>query len=393
VAVDLGYRMFDGDNHLYEGADAFTRHLPPRHRHEFTWITDERGRRHVVLHGKLWPYILNPTFDPIGAPGCLEEMYRRQKSKAELSPASFLEPLSARPEYMDPVARLARMDEQGIGAAFVFPTMASGVEEACRDDVDVTYALVDAFNQWLLEDWGFDHPRLLVAPVVTLADPVRAAAQVEFAAEHGARVVMMRCAPAPTVDGPRAPGLPVFDGVWARLAEAGLVVGCHAGDTGYHRYTGDWTGQYDMNPYAPEVAMSDWVFIEGKAPADFMTSLVNHGAFQRHPGLRVISVEQGGHWVAPLLHQMRKWHAHYPESFPGDPVETFHEHVWVSPFWEDDIEALARVVPLDHIVAGSDWPHPEGLADPTDYVKGLQGFSPADQRRILRDNGHALAGV
>ena len=49
----------------------------------------------------------------------------------------------------------------------------------------------------------------------------------------------------------------------------------------------------------------------------------------------------------------------------------FNENVWISPFWEDDIDELARVMPVDHIIAGSDWPHPEGLADPTDFVKGL----------------------
>ena len=393
MAVELGYLMFDGDNHLYEGADAFTRHLPACHRHEFRWVTDERGRRHVVLHGKFWPYILNPTYDPIGTPGCLEDMYRRQKSKSELVDATFLEPLSSRPEYMNPQARLRRLDEQGIGATFMFPTMASGVEEACRDDADASYALLDGLNQYLLEEWGFDDPRMLVTPVVTLADPVRAARQVDFAAEHGARAVMIRCAPAPTAEGARSPGLPLFDGVWGRIAEAGLVVGCHAGDTGYHRYTGDWTGHYEMNPYTPDVEMSDWVFIEGKAPADFMTAMVVHGAFVRHPKLRVMSVEQGAHWVAPLLHQMKKWHSHYPQSFPGDPVATFAEHVWISPFWEDDLSALARVMPLDHIIAGSDWPHPEGLASPTDFVHGLQEFSAADQRRVMRDNGYALAGV
>jgi predicted TIM-barrel fold metal-dependent hydrolase len=48
---------------------------------------------------------------------------------------------------------------------------------------------------------------------------------------------------------------------------------------------------------------------------------------------------------------------------------------------------LAKVMPVDHIIAGSDWPHPEGLADPTDFVKGLSSFSDVDQRKIMRENG------
>ena len=44
-------------------------------------------------------------------------------------------------------------------------------------------------------------------------------------------------------------------------------------------------------------------------------------------------------------------------------------------------------------MAGSDWPHPEGLASPTDFVHGLSEFSASDQRRIMRDNGYALTGL
>jgi predicted TIM-barrel fold metal-dependent hydrolase len=391
---EFDYLIFDGDNHLYEGTDAFTRYLPAEHRDEFFWVTDDRGRRHVVVHGRFWPYILNPTFDPIGTPGCMEAMYRRQKTKAALeASATFLEPLANRPEYMDPVARLARLDEQGIGGCFLYPTMASGIEEVCRDDIDVTYALLDGLNRYLLDVWGFDNPRMLVTPVISLADPERAVAQLRFALNHGARAVMMRCAPAPTASGPRSPGLELFDPFWGLAAEAGMVIACHAGDTGYHRYTGDWTGRYEMKPYAAKVSMSDWVFIEGRAPADFVTALIAHGAFHRHPALRVVVVENGAHWVGPLIKQIGKWSAHYPESFPGDPLACFERNVWISPFWEDDIAALASLIPLEHIVAGSDWPHPEGLAHPRDFVKGLQDFGVGDQRKIMRDNGYALAGL
>ena len=64
---------------------------------------------------------------------------------------------------------------------------------------------------------------------------------------------------------------------------------------------------------------------------------------------------------------------------------------WLSYFlserlWEDDIKGLSEHVRVDHILAGSDFPHAEGILEPTDYAKGLQDFSDADQRKILRDN-------
>nr|NIR41835.1 amidohydrolase [Actinomycetota bacterium]NIS36926.1 amidohydrolase [Actinomycetota bacterium]NIT95641.1 amidohydrolase [Actinomycetota bacterium]NIU19331.1 amidohydrolase [Actinomycetota bacterium]NIU71405.1 amidohydrolase [Actinomycetota bacterium] len=35
---------------------------------------------------------------------------------------------------------------------------------------------------------------------------------------------------------------------------------------------------------------------------------------------------------------------------------------------------------------GSDFPHAEGLPEPTDYVKDIAGFSPAEVRQVMREN-------
>ena len=45
----------------------------------------------------------------------------------------------------------------------------------------------------------------------------------------------------------------------------------------------------------------------------------------------------------------------------------------------------------DRVIFGSDWPHPEGLADPADFVDDLAGLAADQQRMIMRDNLRALA--
>ena len=42
--------------------------------------------------------------------------------------------------------------------------------------------------------------------------------------------------------GPRSPALPEFDPFWKRAAEAGVLVGMHASDSGYQRYANEWEG-------------------------------------------------------------------------------------------------------------------------------------------------------
>jgi predicted TIM-barrel fold metal-dependent hydrolase len=79
-----------------------------------------------------------------------------------------------------------------------------------------------------------------------------------------------------------------------------------------------------------------------------------------------------------------------PRIFVEDPVDTVRRHLWVCPFWEEDITALAVLISSERVLFGSDWPHPEGVAEPAAFVKYLDGFSAADVRRIMRDNGADL---
>jgi predicted TIM-barrel fold metal-dependent hydrolase len=38
------------------------------------------------------------------------------------------------------------------------------------------------------------------------------------------------------------------------------------------------------------------------------------------------------------------------------------------------------------VLNGSDYPHPEGLAEPLEFAEELEGLPPADVKRIMRDN-------
>ena len=78
--------------------------------------------------------------------------------------------------------------------------------------------------------------------------------------------------------------------------------------------------------------------------------------FERFPALRMASVENGAGWVPDLLHRLGDAANRAPRYFRDDPVASFLEHVWMTPFWEDDVEALSASVPIQHLLMGSDWP-------------------------------------
>jgi len=121
-----------------------------------------------------------------------------------------------------------------------------------------------------------------------------------------------------------------------------------------------------------------------------MTAMVVHGALPRHPNLKLACVENGANWVGHLLSSFADVYRKMPHEFLEDPLVTFRRNVYVNPFWEDDMRQLIDLVGADHILFGSDFPHPEGLAEPLSYVGELSGISDTDVRKIMGGN---LAGL
>jgi predicted TIM-barrel fold metal-dependent hydrolase len=75
-----------------------------------------------------------------------------------------------------------------------------------------------------------------------------------------------------------------------------------------------------------------------------------------------------------------------PKDFERHPIETFRQHVWVSPFYEEPVDELAQWIGVSQVLFGSDYPHPEGLGDPLDFLRELTAFDAADQQRIMSTN-------
>ena len=68
-----------------------------------------------------------------------------------------------------------------------------------------------------------------------------------------------------------------------------------------------------------------------------------------------------------------------PGYFHDDPVESFREHVWINPFWEDDVTQTVELMGADRVIFGSDWPHIEGMPEPLDYLPELKSFDDAER--------------
>jgi predicted TIM-barrel fold metal-dependent hydrolase len=387
----LDIPVFDADNHLYETQDALTKFLPERYRGAIDYV-DVRGRTKIVVRGCISEYIPNPTFEVVARPGAQEEYFRHGNPEGKSRREIFGEPMRSIPAFREPAPRVALMDEQGIDRALMFPTLASLIEERLRDDVELAHAAIHALNQWMHETWTFNYEdRIFAVPVITLPIVERAIEELEWVAERGARAVLIRPAPVPGYRGPRSFGLPEFDPFWRKAVEADVLVAMHSSDSGYERYTNEWMGSNtEMLPFQPQAfrMLAQWRPIE-----DAVSAVICHGALSRFPRLKVAVIENGSSWVEPLLRNLADVYKKMPQDFLEDPIEVFRRSIHISPFWEEDLGALAGLIGDERVLFGSDYPHPEGLAEPATYVHQLAGVADATVRMIMGGNLARLMNV
>ncbi len=381
---ELGYLPFDADNHYYEAPDAFTRHVDEKMQPRVVQWVDMGGRKHHLVGGKLARAVTNPTWNPIAKPGALRDYFRGNPEGG--NPLEMLTDREPLPDcYVNRAARIETMDSQGLHAVWLFPTLGVLYEELLKHDVDAVVAMMMGFNRWLHDDWGYDYRgRIFAAPYIALGDAGSAGAEIDRVLDLGARVLVMRPAAVVTRTGVRSPFDPMFDPVWQRIHDAGVTVVIHASDSGYSSqgYADDrFTTGLDAG-FGPSLR----AFAIERAAQDWLIQSVFEKIYDRFPNLRVASVENGSDFLAPTFRKLDQTARKNYWWFDDHPVDTFKEHVWVNPFWEDDVVEVVELMGADHVVFGSDWPHIEGMPAPLDYLVELESFSGTDRRKIMLDN-------
>ncbi len=280
---------------------------------------------------------------------------------------------------------LATLDTQGLAGCLLFPTLGMIYEEPLTHDPVAVCHLFRAFNRWLVEDWGCNyHDRIFSAPYLTLADPAWAVEELTWALDQGARLVVMRPAAPTTAFGRRSPFDGLFDGFWRVANDAGITVVVHAADSGIssNGFAEDGFAATFTGGWKPSIKS----FAIEQAIRDYLLSLLFENHFERFPNLRIASVENGAQFLPDLLAKLRSTADKMPGYWRNDPVDTLRDHVWINPFWEDDVNVVAQCMGTDRVIFGSDWPHVEALPEPLDYVRELKEFDTDERRRILFDN-------
>jgi uncharacterized protein len=379
-------RVVDADTHLTEVHDLWTKRAPKEYEDRVPRVEKVNGRDTWVLEGHaLGPARGGGTIDPQGNK---HPFYESQIvwNIDEVHPAAW-----------DPKRRLALMDECGVYAQVLYPSdIGIGGQRLANATVDpkLRTLCVEIFNDAAAELQATSGNRLLPMPALPAWSVEESVREVQRIAGLGLRGVNMMPDPQDT----GAPDLAdrAWDPLWEVCADLGMPLHYHIGSSltsmdFYGKYF--WPGQHEYVKPAIGGAM---LFLGN---ARFVINSIYAGIFQRHPKLKMVSVESGAGWVPFLLEAMdyELW-----ENAPTQarelermPSEYFRDH-WYATLWFErnhgDLQRLIDVVGEDNVLFETDFPHPTCLyPDPLGSVeKAMSTLRPETRRKVLGENAAKL---
>ena len=350
----------DGDGHVLEPPDLWTRYLEPAWRERAVTVrADEAGLEFLEIDGRVSKIVRGGM--PAGL-GAMDRVADHVHERAQSTGLKYVDeaPLGA----MDPAERIERLDMENLERAFLYPTLTLFWIAEC-DDEAYTQAHLRAYNRWIVDFCADSGGRLLPVAQLSLGDPEAAERELLRAAEAGVAGVFV-----PPFQWTRRPlGDPAHHRVFAAAQDCGLTLGIHPS------LEPKWTapgrfGEYTSGRYAFFLNVTS-----ADAVRHAFTSLFQYGVPEEFPKLRVAVLESGAGWIGYWLDRMDTVYAS-PQGvtarqvLPEKPSVYFRRQCWIS--GDPDETALADIVTrvgADRFFWASDFPHPD---HPPDYVPELE---------------------
>jgi len=282
----------------------------------------------------------------------------------------------------EPHARLRHMDEQGIDAAVLFPSLGLAWETEV-DDTELAAAYARAYNNWILDFASVDPRRLIPMALITLKDIDEAVKEVKRVAKLGAKGAFMRAAPINQVPWwDRG-----YDPFWAVLEETGLPIGIHVAVNEY--FLGhQWKLAESVMSVTSALHFYRQTCIQFDVQAAFASLCL--GVFDRFPKLKVLLLETGCGWIAHFLERLDAKYKFlgWKTDMKQKPSEYFRRQCWIS-FDPDEttIPAMVERCGPERFLWASDFPHFDASPEPVKETKEAVASLPASiQQKILGDN-------
>jgi predicted TIM-barrel fold metal-dependent hydrolase len=325
------------DDHVVEPPNVFEGRLPAKYVDLAPkFVTRDDGSNAWVYEGN---EITNVALNAVAG---------RPKEEYGLEPTSFTE---LRAGTYDIDERVKDMDANGVLGSLCFPSFPQfcGQLFARTKDKDVALAMVQAYNDWHIDEWCGTHPgRFIPCPLPAIWDPEVLAAEVRRCAAKGAHAVTFSENPS-KLDWPSLHS-DHWDPFWTACSDEQVVVCMHIGSSSSITIT------------SPDAPIDCMITLPPINIVQAATDLVWSPVLRKFPQLTFALSEGGIGWIPYFMeridYQYRQHHLWTGQDF-GDrlPSEVFAERV-LTCFIDDRFGvANRRFLEMDNVMWECDYPH------------------------------------
>ena len=386
-ALAEGVLVVDADTHMTERHDLFTSRAPAAYKDRVprvvkgtdgrpTWVVEggtevgfAGGGAVIDRDGNKFPF--------------LESMTQWDLERAHVAAHDWK-------------ARLEVMDDSGVHAQVIYPNTIglAGQDLQSMQDPKLRLLCIEIYNDAAAEVQDASGNRLLPMPLLPAWDVDACVREAQRIAGLGSRGVNMTSDPQ-DLGGPDLAST-AWDPLWDVCEDLHLPVHFHIGAslTAMNFY-----GQYfweSQDEYVKPAIGGTMLFINN---ARVLVNTLMSGMFDRHPRLKMVSVESGVGWVPFILETVDyEMEENAPEQYGRlgrKPSEYFKDH-WYTTFWFEksrgDLQGLFDAVGEDNVLFETDFPHPTCLYPrPLELIsEQLAGLRPGTRRKLLGGNAGAL---
>lgn len=208
--------------------------------------------------------------------------------------------------------RLKAMDSDGVDCSVLYPSVGGLAGEIFGklDDSDLELACVQAYNDWLIDEWASVSPRFVPQCIVPIWPMERTVAEIKRAVANGHKGVIYPASPMELRAVPHI-NEPAYDPLWATCQELAVPLCFHAGGS----------AKIQMRPgaaFTPALAAAFSGVVRSVSSVAVVANFLLSRVPDRFPKLKVVFAESSLGWGAYEIE-----YADYQSEADGLPSEGY----------------------------------------------------------------------
>lgn len=325
--MDLKYGFVSADDHVQEHPEVWTSRLSKQ-----KW--GDRIPHLETLHDGSQRWIIDGAPIDLYGGGLVASTFASQAQRAvrweEVLPVAY-----------DPSERLKAMDADGVDYSILYPAVAglAGERFGKIADPDLELACVQAYNDWLIEEWAGVSPRFVPQCIAPIWPMDRTVGEIRRAVALGHKGVVYPSSPMELKDVPHV-NEPAYDPLWSVCEELGVPLCFHSGASPKIQMRAG-------EAFTPAAGLAFSGIVRSVSSIAVLANFLFSRVLHRFPKLKVVFAESSLGWAAYEMEYADYQSAAdglQSEGYPLKPSELFQRQCFFT-CWYDQKSLRVRKYP------------------------------------------------